>query len=103
MKRVTLMILFIFQEIGKSSIQVCIEDGKVLEISGQWKQHKDSRTKDWRASHWWEHGYVRRVELPENADWRNIEARVNNDTVLLLDIRIPKKPQVCEATSGGNT
>lgn len=83
---------------------MCIEDGKVLEISGQWKHHKDSRTttKDWRSSHWWEQGFVRRVELPENADWKNIKAFVNNNDSLLplLDIRIPKNPhQVCEASS----
>ncbi|CAA3008963.1 Hypothetical predicted protein [Olea europaea subsp. europaea] len=74
--------------LGNNTLQVCVEGGKVLEISGQWRQHKDSRSKDWRSSHWWEHGYVRRLELPENLDWRKLEANVRNDVV--LEIRIPK-------------
>ncbi|CAA3011644.1 21.7 kDa class VI heat shock protein isoform X2 [Olea europaea var. sylvestris] len=74
--------------VGNNTLQVCVEGGKVLEISGQWRQHKDPRKKDWRSSHWWEHGYVRRLELPENSDWRRLEANVKND--VLLEIRIPK-------------
>ncbi|KAL2476230.1 21.7 kDa class VI heat shock protein [Abeliophyllum distichum] len=74
--------------LGNNTIQVCIEGGKVLEISGQWRQHKDPKKQDWRSSHWWEHGYVRRLELPENSDWRKLEANVKND--VLLEIRIPK-------------
>lgn len=73
--------------LGNNTLQVCVEGGKVLEISGQLRQHKDPR-KDWRSSHWWELGYVRRLELPENSDWRKLEANVRND--VLLEIRIPK-------------
>ncbi|KAA8526930.1 hypothetical protein F0562_008841 [Nyssa sinensis] len=83
--------------IGKNSVQIYVDNGKVVEISGQWKQQRESETKDWRSGHWWEHGYVRRLELPGNADWRNIEAHVNDD--LLLDIRIPKNPLDCDTDS----
>jgi HSP20 family molecular chaperone IbpA len=69
---------------------VVVEKGKVVEISGQWKQQQrdQSKTKDWRSGQWWEYGYVRRLELPEDADWRRMEASLNND--ILLEIRIPK-------------
>lgn len=60
-----------------------------MEICGQWKQQKQSKTRDWRSGHWWEHGHVRRLELPEDADWKKIEAHVNSD--IFLEIRIPKK------------
>lgn len=79
---------------GKSNVQVYAENGKVLEISGQWKQQQQQRdqsktnTRDWRSGHWWEYGFVRRLELPQDADWRKIEAYVTND--LLLEIKINK-------------
>ncbi|XP_051134024.1 21.7 kDa class VI heat shock protein [Andrographis paniculata] len=68
-----------------SGLHICVENGKILEISAQWRE---SRANDWRNNHWWEHGGVRRIELPENADWRKAEARLQNDVV--LEIRIPK-------------
>lgn len=67
-----------------------VEHGKVVVITGLWKQLKESKTKDWRTGHWWEHGYVRRLELPENADRRKIEAYLSND--VFLEIKISKKP-----------
>ncbi|KAK6154391.1 hypothetical protein DH2020_008639 [Rehmannia glutinosa] len=73
---------------NKNSLQVCVENGKILEISGQWRQQKDGGTKGWKSSHWWEHGYVRRLELPEQTDWRKTEAHLKND--VFLEIRIPK-------------
>lgn len=68
-----------------------------MEISGQWKQQGgDSKsTKDWRSGNWWEHGYVRKLELPQDADWRRIEASVTND--LLVEIKIHKiNPLDCD-------
>ncbi|GKE38869.1 21.7 kDa class VI heat shock protein, partial [Tanacetum coccineum] len=73
----------------KNSIQVYVDNGKVMEISGLWKHKGESRAADWRSGKWWEHGFVRRLELPENTDWKKIEAYVNNDTI--LDIRLPKE------------
>lgn len=75
--------------LGEELVQVCIEKGKILEISGQWKQQTDSKVRDWRSNHWWEHGFVRRIELPENADWKKTEATLKDDTI--LEIKIPMK------------
>lgn len=71
-----------------NNVQVSVEKGKVVEVSGQWKPQRESKAKDWRSGNWWEQGYVRRLELPEDADWRRIEAQVSND--ILLEIRIPR-------------
>ncbi|XP_021665054.2 21.7 kDa class VI heat shock protein isoform X2 [Hevea brasiliensis] len=79
---------------GINTVRVYAENGKIVEISGQWKQQKESKAKDWRSGHWWEHGYVRRLELPEDADWSKIEAYVNNDT--FLEVRIPKNTLDCD-------
>jgi hypothetical protein len=59
----------------------------VLEIAGQWRS-QDADTRDWQAGCWWEHGYVRRIELPENANWVKMQALVEDD--VSLEIKIPK-------------
>nr|XP_043621927.1 21.7 kDa class VI heat shock protein isoform X2 [Erigeron canadensis] len=88
-------------KLENNSLRVCVENGKVLEISGLYKPKGDSRATDWRSGKWWEHGFVRRLELPENADGKKIEAYVNNnDTV--LDIRIPKTSLECDHIPQGN-
>ncbi|XP_043712038.1 21.7 kDa class VI heat shock protein [Telopea speciosissima] len=84
--------------VGKYNNQVCVENGKILEISGQWKQQRESNTRDWKDGHWWEYGYVRRLELPEDADWRKMEANVNDD--IHLEIRIPKIPSKSDIPQG---
>ncbi|PNX85019.1 class VI heat shock protein, partial [Trifolium pratense] len=73
---------------GKNNIQVHVDKGKVVEISGPWKQQRDLKANDWKCGHWWENGYVRRLEMPEDADWKNIQAFIYND--IFLEIQIPK-------------
>ncbi|KAI9186016.1 hypothetical protein LWI28_013030 [Acer negundo] len=86
--------------VGKNQVQVLVENGKIVEISGQWKQIKESMKKDWRSGHWWEFGYVRRLELPEDADWRKMEVFLSND--ILVEIRIPKNSSSGSDVSQGN-
>ena len=86
------------------------ENGKVVEISGQWKQQQQGgesnslkSTKDWRSGNWWEHGYVRRLELPQDADSKRIEASLTNDLLLELKIhKINNKPLDYEANPKDN-
>ena len=86
---------------GEHTVQVCIEKGKILEISGLWKQQVDSNVKNWKTNHWWEHGFVRRIELPENADWKKIEVILKND--LILEIKIPVKSSPTPSHQGGDS
>ncbi|KAK1324414.1 21.7 kDa class VI heat shock protein [Acorus calamus] len=74
-------------EVQQCEIQICVEDGKVLEISGQCSK-QEKAAKDWRRGNWWEFGYVRRLELPENADWKKLEAYIDDD--IFLEIKISK-------------
>ncbi|KAK9130965.1 hypothetical protein Sjap_011452 [Stephania japonica] len=67
------------------NVQVVVEKGKVVEISGQWRE---SEVKEWKSGHWWEHGCVRRLELPQDADWRKIEANIKDE--VFLEIRVPE-------------
>ncbi|KAM6553690.1 hypothetical protein CsatB_014452 [Cannabis sativa] len=77
--------------VGKNSVQVVYnEKQKAVEVSGVWSQQQSiTINKEWRSGNWWEYGYVRRLELPDDADSRKIEAYLTNDT--LLEIKIPKK------------
>lgn len=70
-------------------MQVYVDvNGKVMEISGQWKTAANG---DWRSCRWWEYGYVRRLELPGDADLKNSEAFISNkDGYSFLEIKIPK-------------
>ncbi|KAJ6753626.1 21.7 KDA CLASS VI HEAT SHOCK PROTEIN [Salix purpurea] len=86
--------------VGSNIVQIYVENGKVMEISGQWKPQGDqSKTKDWRSGRWWEPGYVRRLELPEDVDWRETEASVSNDMV--LELRIPKNTSNSSTSGSG--
>ncbi|KMS98533.1 hypothetical protein BVRB_4g092230 isoform A [Beta vulgaris subsp. vulgaris] len=85
----------------ESSVQVCVEKGKILEISGQWKQHTDLKARDWRSHHWWEIGFVRRIELPENADWKKTEVTAKND--IILEIKIPMKSSASPTRQGDDS
>ncbi|KAL8033637.1 hypothetical protein ABFX02_13G172500 [Erythranthe guttata] len=82
-------------EIPGNTVEVCIENGKIMEISGQWRQKRE-----WKSGLWWEYGYVRRIELPEQTDWRKTEARVKND--LVLEIKIPKNTRECTVDAPPN-
>ncbi|CAN8243745.1 unnamed protein product [Cochlearia groenlandica] len=77
--------------VAKNNVQVYV-NGNVMEISGQWNINKKVAVNgDWRSGRWWEYGYVRRLELPGDADTKNAEAFLsNNDDFTFLEIRIPK-------------
>ncbi|CDY42474.1 hypothetical protein BRARA_J00934 [Brassica rapa] len=79
--------------VGKNNVQVYVDvKGKMMEISGQWNINKKTAASgDWRSGRWWEYGYVRRLELPGDADPQNSEAFLSNkDDYSLLEIIIPK-------------
>ncbi|OIW08298.1 hypothetical protein TanjilG_02974 [Lupinus angustifolius] len=83
---------------GINNIEVHVDNGKVVEISAQWKLQRDLKANEWRCDHWWEYGYVRRLEMPEDADSNNIEAHIYNNMV--LEIQIPKSPLDCDPPQG---
>ncbi|KAH9323414.1 hypothetical protein KI387_018053 [Taxus chinensis] len=75
--------------VNKKDIQVIVEDGSVLEISGEWKKKNERIEKDgeWRRGEWWEVGYLRRFKFPDNVDIEKIEANIENG---VLNVQIPK-------------
>ena len=82
---------------GKN-VQVHAENQKALEICGQWNVQREVRNnKDWRSGNWWEIGYVRKLELPDDADWKRVEAFLTNDS--LLELKFPRKILKCDDPS----
>ncbi|KAJ3696032.1 hypothetical protein LUZ60_001409 [Juncus effusus] len=73
----------------KCEVEITGVDSKVLEINGKWRATPTpSSEKDWRAGRWWEHGFVRRIELPDDANWKKAEAYIYDDN--FLEIKIQK-------------
>ncbi|KAL6610446.1 hypothetical protein ACP70R_040415 [Stipagrostis hirtigluma subsp. patula] len=81
----------------KCDVEVSGDAMKVIDISGLWRA-PPSDGRDWRAGKWWEHGFVRRVELPEDADWRRVEAYFD-DGDGSLEIKVPKNGDAHQATA----
>lgn len=75
-------------------LAVAVEKGRVVEISGRWRRRRrreedSGERSDWRAGAWWELGFVRRLELPEDARPAATAAAVDGGG--LLEIRIPRR------------
>jgi hypothetical protein len=96
--RITLSEKISFSSGGrKCEVEVSGDAMKVIDISGLWRAPPtDSR--DWRAGRWWEHGFVRRVELPKDTDWWKVEAYFD-DGEGLLEIKVPKNDDAHQATA----
>ncbi|XP_020577618.1 21.7 kDa class VI heat shock protein [Phalaenopsis equestris] len=75
---------------GRSvEVAICGDKKNLIEISGIWKVGNPT-VRDWKLRKWWEYGFVRRLEVADDADCRKMEACINNDVT--LEIIIPKRP-----------
>ncbi|KAK8952744.1 21.7 kDa class VI heat shock protein [Platanthera guangdongensis] len=76
---------------GASNVNVevalCGDKGRVIEISGKWEE-KEAGGENWRNNQWWEHGFVRRLEVPDDADLMKMEACIADDVA--LEIKLSK-------------
>lgn len=79
--------MFVSVGARKCDIDVCNLKEMVVEISGRWRG-RETDPKDWKNGRWWEYGFARRLELPEDANWTKMEAYITDD--IFLEIRIPK-------------
>ncbi|KAL0916905.1 hypothetical protein M5K25_014458 [Dendrobium thyrsiflorum] len=75
--------------VGARSVEValCGDKENLIEISGIWNVGNPTG-RDWKIRKWWEYGFVRRLEVADDADCRKMEASINNDNT--LEIIIPK-------------
>uniref|UniRef100_A0ACD5T8W0 Uncharacterized protein n=1 Tax=Avena sativa TaxID=4498 RepID=A0ACD5T8W0_AVESA len=81
----------------KCDVEVSGDGARVVDVSGLWRA-PPADGRDWRAGRWWEHGFVRRVELPEDADGCKVEAYFD-DAEGSLEIRVRKRINADQATA----
>ncbi|KAK8950019.1 21.7 kDa class VI heat shock protein [Platanthera guangdongensis] len=86
---------------GASNVNVevalCGDKVRVIEISGKWEE-KEAGGENWRNNQWWEHGFVRRLEVPDDADLMKMEACIADDVA--LEIKLSKKASNSQINDG---
>ncbi|KAK9193397.1 hypothetical protein WN944_004094 [Citrus x changshan-huyou] len=79
----------------KEEVKVEVEDGRVLQISGERSVEKEDKNDKWRRVERGRGKFVRRFRLPENAKIDQVKASMENG---VLTVTVPKveekKPEV---------
>jgi HSP20 family protein len=79
----------------KEEVQVEVEDGNVLQISGERNKEQEAKNDKWHRVERSSGKFLRRFRLPENAKTEQIKASMENG---VLTITVPKedvkKPEV---------
>jgi len=72
----------------KEEVQVQLEDGRTLSISGQRKKEQVQKTDTWHRVERSSGQFLRKFRLPENANLDRITAKVENGVLTVL---VPKE------------
>jgi HSP20 family protein len=79
----------------KEEVKVEVEDGNVLQISGERNKEQEEKTDTWHHVERSSSKFLRRFRLPENAKTEHIRASMENG---VLTVTVPKeevkKPEV---------
>ena len=67
-------------------MKVQVEEGRVLQISGEHKKEETSSSDRWHSSHG---SFLRRFKLPENTKVDDVKAAMENG---VLTVTVPKIP-----------
>ncbi|KAG6397005.1 hypothetical protein SASPL_143166 [Salvia splendens] len=75
----------------KEEIKVEVEEGNILQISGERSREKEEKNDTWHRVERSSGKFLRRFRLPENAKADQVKASMENG---VLTVTVPKKPQV---------
>ncbi|CAM8911317.1 hypothetical protein QQ045_032363 [Rhodiola kirilowii] len=79
----------------KEEVKVEVEDGRVLQISGERSKESEEKNDKWHRIERSSGKFVRRFQLPENAKMEEVKASIENG---VLTVTVPKeqvkKPEV---------
>ncbi|KAL6315997.1 hypothetical protein AAG906_014922 [Vitis piasezkii] len=81
--------------VRKEDVKVQVEDGNMLQISGEKTKEKEESGERWHRIERQRGSFLRRFRLPENANTEGINCALENG---VLTVTVPKK----EATSTGS-
>jgi HSP20 family protein len=70
-------------------VKVQVEDGRVLQISGERKKEETSSTDRWHRVERSQGSFLRRFKLPENTKLEEVKAAMENG---VLTVTVPKIP-----------
>nr|GLL43034.1 18.1 kDa class I heat shock protein-like [Ipomoea trifida] len=81
--------------VKKEEVKVEVEDGRVLQISGERSKEKEEKNDKWHRIERTSGKFLRRFRLPENAKMDEVKAGMENGvlTVTVPKIQV-KKPEV---------
>ena len=74
----------------KEEVKVEVEDGRVLQISGERREEKEEKNDKWHRLERSSGKFLRRFRLPENAKMDKIKATMENGE---LTVVVPKEKQ----------
>ncbi|GFZ14951.1 HSP20-like chaperones superfamily protein [Actinidia rufa] len=76
--------------LNKEEVKVEVEDGRILQISGEKKREKEEKTDKWHRVERSVGKFVRRFRLPENVRMDQIKATMENG---VLNVIVPKQEE----------
>ena len=76
--------------LNKEEVKVEVEDGRILQISGEKKREKEEKTDKWHRVERSVGKFVRRFRLPENVRTDQIKATMENG---VLNVSVPKQEE----------
>lgn len=68
-------------------MKLTVEDGRMLQITGERSKEKEEKTDTWHRVERSQGRFLRRFQLPENANVDQIQAKVENG---VLTVTVPK-------------
>ncbi|KAL5568951.1 hypothetical protein UlMin_025526 [Ulmus minor] len=79
----------------KEEVKVEVEDGKVLQISGERLREQEEKNDKWHRVERSTGKFVRRFRLPENAKMEEIKAQMENGVLTVIVPKVEEKnPEV---------